>query len=149
VPAAYGSPEVQLAWDDVRRRLEEATHYWLATVRPDGRPHMVPLDGNWVDDCWYFGGSPEAVKHRNLMANPRAVVALEDATSAVIVEGRCEVIVPDDQFARRLSELSISKYGYGQPPSTYRKGVWQLRPDRVLAWAEFPRDATRFVFQPA
>jgi nitroimidazol reductase NimA-like FMN-containing flavoprotein (pyridoxamine 5'-phosphate oxidase superfamily) len=133
----------------VRGRLEEATHYWLATVRPDGRPHTVPLDGVWVDDCWYFGGSPEAVKHRNLSANPRAVVTLEDAVKPVIVEGHCEVVYPDDQLARRLSEQSGSKYDYGRSAALYKKGVWQLRPERVLAWAEFPRDATRFVFQPA
>jgi nitroimidazol reductase NimA-like FMN-containing flavoprotein (pyridoxamine 5'-phosphate oxidase superfamily) len=130
----------------VRERLESAKRYWLATVRPDGRPHVVPLDGNWLDDRWYFGGSPETVKHRNLTANPRAVLHLEDGLSATIVEGRCEVIQPDDEFANRLSELSKEKYGFGPPPSVYMTGVWELTPVRVLAWVEFPRDATRFVF---
>ncbi|MEV0388431.1 pyridoxamine 5'-phosphate oxidase family protein [Nonomuraea sp. NPDC050643] len=31
-----------------------------ATVRADGRPHVVPVDGVWVDDRLYFGGRPEA-----------------------------------------------------------------------------------------
>jgi nitroimidazol reductase NimA-like FMN-containing flavoprotein (pyridoxamine 5'-phosphate oxidase superfamily) len=65
-------------------------HYWLATTRPDGRPHVVPLDGLWLDDAWFFGGSAETVKSRNLKANPRAVVHLDDSERAVIVEGRCE-----------------------------------------------------------
>jgi Pyridoxamine 5'-phosphate oxidase len=68
-------------------------HYWLATTRPDGRPHVVPLDGLWLDDAWFFGGSAETVKYRNLKANPRAVVHLDDSERAVIVEGRCEEIV--------------------------------------------------------
>ena len=150
LPPGYGTPKVSLRWGDVRPRLTGATHYWLATVSGDGRPHVVPLDGIWLDDEWYFGGSPETVKHRNLKANPTAVVHLENAEHAVIVEGRCEHVVPDDQLARRLSELSKSKYGYGPDPASYANtGVWRLRPERVLSWQRFPRDATRFVFGPA
>ncbi len=74
------------------------------------------------------------------------MLRLEDAGSAVIVEGTCAVIVPDDDFAAQLSHDSKVKYGYGPDPATYRSGVWSLRPERVLAWQQFPRDATRFVF---
>ena len=139
-----------LEWDDVCARLTGAAHYWLATVRGDGRPHVVPLDGIWLDDEWFFGGSAETVKHRNLKANSRAVMHLEDAEHAVIVEGRCEELVPDEQLARRLSKLSKSKYGYGPDPATYaNSGVWRLRPERVLSWQRLPTDATRFLFGPA
>jgi nitroimidazol reductase NimA-like FMN-containing flavoprotein (pyridoxamine 5'-phosphate oxidase superfamily) len=125
-------------------------HYWLATTRPDGRPHVVPLDGLWLDDAWFFGGSAETVKYRNLKANPRAVVHLDDSERAVIVEGHCEEIVPDERLAGRLSELSKSKYGYGPDPASYATtGVWRLRPDRVISWQRFPRDATRLVFDHA
>jgi hypothetical protein len=141
---------VPLAWGDVVARLTGAIHYWLATVRPDGRPHVVPLDGVWLDDGWFFGGSAETVKHRNLKADPRAVLHLESAESVVIVEGVCREMFPDDRLARRLSELSKSKYGYGPDPASYaRNGIWCLRPERVLSWERFPRDATRFVFTPA
>jgi hypothetical protein len=51
---------------------------------------------------------------------------------------------------RRLSELSKSKYGFGPDPASYAKnGIWRLRPERVLSWERFPRDATRFVFGSA
>jgi hypothetical protein len=46
------------------------------------------------------------------------VLHLEDAQSAVIVEGVCDEMFPDGQLAGQLSE------------------------------ARFPRDATRFVFGP-
>ena len=150
LPPEYGTPEGLLDWTDVRVRLTGAAHYWLATVRADGRPHVVPLDGIWLDDEWFFGGSAETVKHRNLKANSRAVMHLEDAEHAVIVEGRCEEIVPDEHLARRLSESSKAKYGYGPDPASYAdSGVWRLRPERVLSWRRLPRDATRFVFDPA
>jgi nitroimidazol reductase NimA-like FMN-containing flavoprotein (pyridoxamine 5'-phosphate oxidase superfamily) len=146
IPKEYGVPETTLAWERVSERLAGAQRYWLATVRPDGRPHAVPLDGIWLDDAWYFGGSPSTVKHRNLTRNPRAVLHLEDATSAVIVEGTCEVIQAGEQLAQRLSEISKAKYGYGPPPTVYANGVWRLEPVRVLSWEQYPRDATRFVF---
>jgi nitroimidazol reductase NimA-like FMN-containing flavoprotein (pyridoxamine 5'-phosphate oxidase superfamily) len=149
LPPEYGTPDAPLAWSDVRARLIDAMHYWLATVRADGRPHVVPLDGIWLDDEWFFGGSAETVKHRNLKANPMAVVHLEESEHAVIVEGHCKEIEPDDRLARRLSELSKSKYGYGPDPASYTTaGIWRLRPARVLSWQRFPRDATRFVFGP-
>ena len=147
LPPEYGTPKVRLAWADVRERLAGADHYWLATVRPDGRPHVVPLDGIWLDDRWYFGGSAATVKHANLKADPRAVLHLEDALQAVIVEGECEQLFPDGPLARRLSDVSRSKYGFGPDPGSYaRDGVWCLRPVRALGWQNFPRDATRFVF---
>jgi hypothetical protein len=39
----------------VRGPLESAPHYWLATTLLDGRPHVVPVDGLWLADRWYFG----------------------------------------------------------------------------------------------
>ena len=75
------------------------------------------------------------MKHRNLRADPRAVLHLEDALSAVIVEGVCEELFPDDRLAGRLSQSSKSKYGYAPDPASYsNNGVWRLRPERVLSW---------------
>ncbi len=56
VPAVYGKPKKILDWDAVYGRLDQAERYWLATTRPDGRPHVVPVDGVWLDGIWYFGG---------------------------------------------------------------------------------------------
>ncbi len=147
LPAAYGAPQTTLAWAEVRERLVCAPHYWLASVRPDGRPHVVPLDGIWHDDRWYFGGSPQAVKHRNLQADPRAVLHLEDARRAVIVEGACELVRPDADLAAVLAQATQAKYGYPVDPASYaEQEIWCLRPQRALSWQRFPRDATRFVF---
>lgn len=146
IPREYGTPDRLLDWDSVDARLAAAHHYWLATVRPDGRPHAVPSDGLWLEARWYFGGSPTTVKHRNLLANPRATLHLEDARSAVIVEGRCEIRMPGPEGAQRLVEQSKAKYGYAPPVEAYLSGVWTLIPRRVMAWTELHVDATRFLF---
>jgi hypothetical protein len=37
------------AWKRGRQELPDAELYWLSTVRPDGRPHVTPLLGLWLD----------------------------------------------------------------------------------------------------
>jgi hypothetical protein len=144
LPVEYGTPKRALEWAAVRQRIEESTHVWLATTRPDGRPHVVPVDGLWVEDAWYFGGSEQSVHVRNLRRNPSAALHLGDAVSVVIAEGRADWVTPPLPLAKLLVTASKEKYGYAPSPQAYLAGVWCLRPQRVLAWENFPRDATRF-----
>jgi Pyridoxamine 5'-phosphate oxidase len=144
LPVEYGTPKRALEWAAVRQRIEESTHVWLATTRPDGRPHVVPVDGLWVEDAWYFGGSEQSVHVRNLRRNPWAALHLGDAVSVVIAEGRADWVTPPLPLAKLLVTASKEKYGYAPSPQAYLAGVWCLRPQRVLAWENFPRDATRF-----
>ncbi len=146
LPPGYGTPTRTLLWAEVRTRLEEAPHYWVATTRPDGRPHAAPVDGLWLDEACWFGGSAETVKHRNLVADGRATLHLADPEAAVIVEGVCELARPAGDTADRLVRASKRKYGYAPPAGAYGKGVWRLRPRKVMAWSSFPADVTRFRF---
>jgi Pyridoxamine 5'-phosphate oxidase len=146
LPAGYGVANRTMDWAAVRERLEQAPRYWLVTTCRDGRAHVVPVDGLWVDDAWWYGGSPETLHQRNLEHDQRVVVHLEDTTAAVILEGSMRRVTPAAELARRLSAASKAKYGYGPPPGAITAGVWALRPDRARAWSAFPTDATRFRF---
>jgi general stress protein 26 len=149
IPREYGNPTQRLAWADVERTLEGASVYWLASTRPDGRPHVVPRDGTWLDGGLYYGGSPETVHHRNISQNPSVVVHIGDGQEAIIVEGEVVIEEPTKEMASRLSDASFAKYPqYGRmDPSIYLGGVSVLRPRRVLAWTSFTENATRFRFQ--
>jgi hypothetical protein len=150
LPSEYGTPRMLLAWTDVRARLEEATNYWLATPRPGGRPHVVPLDGLWLEDAWYFGGSPETVHMRNASRAPSAVMHAGEPLSPIIVEGTIDEVTPSPEDAQRLADAQNTKYaGYGMNATadTYLQGgVFALRADRVLAWTDLAQNATRFLF---
>ena len=51
----FSSPGATLTpWAEARGRLEKAEVYWLATVRPDGRPHITPLLSVRLDGALYF-----------------------------------------------------------------------------------------------
>jgi Pyridoxamine 5'-phosphate oxidase len=146
LPAEYGTVKATLAWATVRERLEQAAQYWFVTIRKDGRPHVVPVDGLWLDDAWYYGGSPATAHQHNVQRDPRAVIHLDDPAAAVVVEGVLERQPRPMALARRLAAASKAKYGYGPSPELYAEGVWELRPQRARAWSNFPTDATRFVF---
>ncbi len=148
LPHGYGTPSTTLDWAEVRSRLESAKAYWVATCRADGRPHVVPVDGLWLDDVWYYGGGADAVHVRTVRAHPHAVMHLPDTHWTVIVEGRVVRTDPDPGLAQRLLASSNAKYpeyGAATDAGAY-EGTLALHPSTVLAWSSYPTDATRFVF---
>ncbi len=146
LPSGYGSPNQLLDWTVVEQRLVGSLHYWLATVRRSGSPHVVPIDGMWVDGGCYFGGDPATVHIRNLRRDGRATLHLEDGESAVIVEGSAQWVTPSKALAKRLAAAAKAKYGYSESAASYEAGVWRLQPTKVLAWTTLYVDATRFRF---
>jgi Pyridoxamine 5'-phosphate oxidase len=57
LPQGYGTATQVMEWGAVPERLEQAPRYWLVTLRRDGRPHVVPVDGLWLDDAWWYGAA--------------------------------------------------------------------------------------------
>ncbi len=149
LPASYGVPvstEGMLSWSYVTQRLEQARHYWVATTRPDGRPHVVAVWGVWIDDAFYFGGAPTTRWVRNVGTHPSVALHLEDAEQVIIVEGKVKGCVPDSHLATRLATASAAKYAVLSDSSEATEGILCLRPQLVLAWTHFPDDATRWRF---
>jgi nitroimidazol reductase NimA-like FMN-containing flavoprotein (pyridoxamine 5'-phosphate oxidase superfamily) len=136
-----------LSWDEVEARLREAQNYWLATVRPDGRPHVTPVWGVWVDSALYVSGFPQARWARNLAANPAVTVHPESGEAVVIVEGLAEDVVTDAEQGRSIVEAWDAKYGRLHPePAT--DGICRISPRSVRAWidANTFADATRWTW---
>ncbi len=141
----YGIPESvegTLSWSHVVERMQKSRNYWIATTRPDGRPHAVPTWGVWVDDTLYFGGGPDTRWSRNLAANPHVAVHLESGDDVVIIEGVVERITdPSHPLVAPIDDAYEAKYNM-------RHGIpfWVLRPRVVFAWSKFPDNTTRWVF---
>lgn len=157
MPHGYGVPETtdgMLVWEVVERQLVEATHYWLATVRPDGRPHVVPRWGVWARDRFWYDGSPETRHVMNLGQNDAVTLHLESGSRAVILEGTAAPSSPiSAELGRTLSSMFGVKYGgagYAPEPDAWSGpdagGMVVLRPRKALAWFDFPTDVTRFRF---
>jgi hypothetical protein len=151
MPKQYGLPKDEkglLPWSYVVERMGEAKHYWICTVTPGHRPHATPVDGLWLEDQLFFGGSPEARWQRNLQSNPAMQVHLESATELLILRGEARPLsMPSESLTVTLSNASKEKYGYAPTPEQYTKGgVYVFQTQVALAWKQFPIDATRWTF---
>lgn len=132
-----------LPWSWARERLVSCRNYFLATTRPDSRPHVMPLWGLWLGDRFCFSTAITSVESRNLMADPRCVVTIEDGHQAVIVEGVAKLTELDD--VPGFTEAYDEKYGerIDQGP------IWTMDPTVAFAFqetAEFSMSATRWEF---
>jgi hypothetical protein len=104
-------------WADIERLLSEAQLYWIITVRPDGRPHAVPLVGVWHDSAFAFCTGGDEQKRHNLDANAQVAVTTGttgaggwDSGEEVVVEGRA-VRVEDAEALAELAAAWYAKYG--------------------------------------
>jgi hypothetical protein len=97
-------------WSFARERLANPAPgqtSWLATVRPDGRPHVMPIIAFWIDGAFHFVVGERTRKGRNLAADGRCVVATGNTTLPsldVVVEGHAEPLT-DEAAVRRIAEM--------------------------------------------
>jgi PPOX class probable F420-dependent enzyme len=78
---------------DARLRAEPII--WLSSVRPDGRPHLVPVWFLWDGAAILIFSKPAAQKVRNLRHNPQVMLALDSADEGediVLLQGRAELL---------------------------------------------------------
>ncbi len=154
LPAGYGIPREpgpQMAqWEQVQDRLRQARNYWIATTRPTGRPHVMPVWGLWLEDGFYFGTDPASRKARNLAANPACAVHLESGDDVVIVEGTVDA-VQDPALLLAFAQAYQQKYNIRPDLTNAATRVLRLRPTTAFAWSEqdFLRSATRWRFPVA
>ena len=80
----------------------DTASFFLATTRPDGRPHAAGIGALWLDGDIYFTSGPGARKSRNLAANPACTIATSLATIDIVLEGEA-VRVTDGPTLERLT----------------------------------------------
>jgi nitroimidazol reductase NimA-like FMN-containing flavoprotein (pyridoxamine 5'-phosphate oxidase superfamily) len=90
LPTNPGTPAhpAPTPWAQAQRRLAAGEWYRLATVRPDGRPHVVPLLAVWLDDALYVLVNRATRKARNLAHDPQCAGAVAAADAHLVVEGQ-------------------------------------------------------------
>jgi len=151
-PKGYvDNPASYLTWDWVAAQLTESKHYWLCTVRADGRPHVVPRWGVFLDNKFYYDGSPETRHALNLVNNSNVSLHLESGEQAIIMEGTSRSAEkPDHEFAQRLARAISEKYsamGYSPEPNQWDEGgLFVFTPRQCIAWSKFTDNPTKFIF---
>jgi len=134
-----------LPWSWAARQMEKPENYWLATVHPAGRPHVMPVWGVWLDDAFYFSTGRKSRKGRNLASNAECAVCNDSTEEAVVVEGRAAQ-VKDSAELKKL--VSAYKKKYEMDPTSMGEPIFVVRPRTVfgLIEKEFPTTATKWTF---
>jgi PPOX class probable F420-dependent enzyme len=142
-----------LPWSWALDRLTASHDYWLATVRPDGRPHLMPVWAAWADASLWFSSARGSRKAINLRAHPRCSLATDNPYEPVIVEGDAFVVTDTDQLRYAL-DVENRKYGtdYGEEMIDTASNTWfRVRPIVVFSLDEsdFTGSPTRWSFAPS
>ncbi len=115
----------------------------LATVRPDGRPHVAPV---WIvvddDDSVVFTTGAHTVKGRAIQADGRVALCVDDDRppfSYVLIEGRAEVSTDLDEMLPWATRIGGRYMGAGKAEQFGRRNavpgelLVRVRPTKVVA----------------
>ena len=142
---------IRIPDDQVRGMIEAGRHLQVATIGPDGRPHLVPM---WyaVDDDGLiaFTTYASSQKVKNLQRDPRITVLLEDGSGydelrGVMIEGEAEVIAANPELTARIMALIGAKHGDRPRPDledapppisdqARKRCVVLVHPRRIRTW---------------
>ncbi len=99
-----------LPWSWAEDRLTSSHDYWVATTRPDGRPHVMPVWAVWDAGYLWFSSSLGSRKARNLDADPRLTMTTDNPLEPVVVDGTAARVLELEARSRFIG-LSNAKYG--------------------------------------
>ncbi len=151
VPAEYGiAPAGEgkglLDWSWADERLRGRHIWWLASTRPDGRPHLMPIWAVWLGDGVAFSTDSGSRKAKNVAANPNVSIIPERGAQSVIVESVVESLASErhpEFIAAYKDAWGIDVTGMGE--------VFLIRPTRAFGFVDeedgFPLNATRWTFE--
>jgi nitroimidazol reductase NimA-like FMN-containing flavoprotein (pyridoxamine 5'-phosphate oxidase superfamily) len=137
-------------WAQGRRQIDEAQVFWVSTVRPDGRPHVIPLLAVWLEDAMYFCTGPHERKAKNLEQNQHCILTTgQNGLDGldVVIEGHAAE-VSDAAELGQVADSYESKYGgrLTAPEGTWfglsdtiragRARVYRVTPTIVLGFAK-------------
>jgi nitroimidazol reductase NimA-like FMN-containing flavoprotein (pyridoxamine 5'-phosphate oxidase superfamily) len=107
-----GDAATSAKWPWARGHLEGASStYWLATLRPDGRPHVRPVLVVWVEGGLYFCSNDRTRKARNLAQDSRCAITVEREPLDLVVEGSASK-VRDAETLRHVADAYASAYDW-------------------------------------
>jgi hypothetical protein len=72
---------------------------WLATIDPDGSPHLTGIGTLWHAETFWFETGRTSRKGRNLARDPRCSLSLAVDVFDLVVVGRAEVVTEPDTVA--------------------------------------------------
>jgi hypothetical protein len=135
-----------LPWQWATDRLKKSRQYWIATLRPDGAPHLMIIWGVWLQDSLWFSTGAMSRKARNLSANRRCVIGTDNAAEAVILEGAVDIIDIHQAAFETFAAAYEKKYRWNVRGMDQRVYRFRSSVGFGLFEKKFDQTATRWTF---
>lgn len=141
-----------LPWSWALQRLTQSHDFWLATVTPQGTPHLMPVWAVWHADALWFSSSNGSRKARNLAADSRCSLSTDNPLEPVVVHGRARRVTAAEELSAMLAAENV-KYGTSYGPDMVDpavNSVFALQPEWAFALdsSDFAGSPTRYTFPP-
>jgi PPOX class probable F420-dependent enzyme len=106
----YDLPQMQ--WEPIAERLARGVEQapggggpnrhtcWLATINPDGTPHLTGVGALWVDGGLWFETGPQTRKARNVARDPRCTLSIAVDEFDLSVQGEAARVTDPATVAR-------------------------------------------------
>lgn len=117
---------------EIISQLEKEKNIWIATVRPDGRPHLVPVWFVWQEGEFYSCISSTSVKYKNILLNGVVSLALEDGSTPVICEGAAQVV--ERPWPEEIVQEYKRKYDWEINTDAEYDALVRILPKKWLVW---------------
>jgi general stress protein 26 len=109
---------------------------WFSSVRPDGRPHSVPVWHVVHNGRMYVATKLRSVKAANVRANPNVSLAawLDVPEAGLIVEGQARLA---PELRGRVSPSFEQKYEWNIREDEEHDALIEVEPAKLIAWGEY------------
>jgi len=112
-----------IPWSRALEALEAGNKHnetsFLATTRPDGRPHLAGVGAVWDQGKAYFVSGAGTRKSRNVAENPSCAISMSLPGIDLVIEGVAERVT-DDETLNRLAQ----RYADGGWPARVEDGAF-------------------------
>jgi PPOX class probable F420-dependent enzyme len=124
--------------DKTKRLIEGKNFAFLATILPDGSPHVAPV---WIDlegDTILVNTAVGRAKQRNVTRDPRVALSLADQNNMydkVVIRGRVrsQTLEGADAHIDKLAKKYIGKDKYPWRAPEEKRIILRIEPTHLLS----------------
>jgi hypothetical protein len=151
----YGTP--LLDWHDITASLGAGLSQapgtggpdrhtcWLATIDPDGRPHVTGIGALWRDGTFWFETGEHTRKGRNIARDPRCTLSVAADTFDLVVEAEAHRVTDQNVVAA----LAAAWAAEGWPAEVDESGIALTAPFSAPSAGPPPWAVYRLTIQTA
>ena len=122
-------------WQAIEARLGREFEIWIATVREDGRPHLVPVWFVFLEKRVYFCTGTDTQKWVNLLNNQSITASLPDPNEVIIIEGEAHAV--GHQRRNQVAAHFFDKYEWDfRADDSAEWRLVEITPQKILAWGD-------------